>query len=98
MAKRSGTANWVMANLFPDNEPKKVRLVTGGPKGGSDRETGTVADPDSYELGYREGASSVVADVRDQFTEYAGTMDELLEFFRRFTGDPELEWPEVGER
>ena len=48
---------------------------------------------ESYETGYREGASSLVADIRMQFTEFAGSMDELLEFFRTVTGDPELEWP-----
>lgn len=48
---------------------------------------------DDYETGYREGASSLVADIRMQFTEFAGSMDDLLEFFRTVTGDPDLEWP-----
>ncbi|HEY2088625.1 MAG TPA: hypothetical protein VGH54_21720 [Mycobacterium sp.] len=51
---------------------------------------------ESYETGYREGASSLVADIRDQFTEYAGTMDDLLDFFRTVTGDPDLQWPGTG--
>ncbi len=48
---------------------------------------------ESYETGYREGASSLAADIRMQFTEFAGSMGELLEFFRTVTGDPDLEWP-----
>jgi len=50
-----------------------------------------------YETGYREGASSLIADIRMQFTEDAGTMDDLLGFFRLITKDPELQWPDNGE-
>lgn len=51
------------------------------------------ADP--YEAGYSDGASSLVADIRLGFDpdDGAQSMDELLDFFRAFTADPELEWP-----
>lgn len=50
--------------------------------------------PGSYGAGYRDGASSLIADIRVQFDDAADTMDDLLEFFRGLTGDPELDWPE----
>lgn len=65
--------------------PKTVRLVTGEP----------VPD-ERYEAGYRDGRSSLVADIRFRFTEFTDTtMDDLLDYFRMITGDPELEWPEA---
>ena len=52
-------------------------------------ETGDYA----YDSGYRDGGSSLIADIRHQFDDGAPSMGELLEFFRTITGDPELEWP-----
>jgi hypothetical protein len=46
----------------------------------------------AYEAGYANGESSLIADIDLRF-ETAESMDGLLEFFRRMTGDPELEWP-----
>lgn len=50
-------------------------------------------DDASYEAGHRDGQSSLTADIRHQFDDAADTMDDLLGFFRRITGDPELAWP-----
>lgn len=55
-------------------------------------------DKESYEAGYRDGENSRTADVAYQFSGEPNTpetMDDLLEFFRRLTGDPALEWPEA---
>jgi hypothetical protein len=52
---------------------------------------------ESYEAGYRDGESSLTADIRVQFDDAADTMDDLLGFFRRITGDPELTWPQDVE-
>jgi hypothetical protein len=50
-------------------------------------------DDASYEAGRRDALSSLAADITVQFDDAADTMDDLLEFFRRLTGDPELTWP-----
>lgn len=49
-----------------------------------------------YDAGYRDGTSSLIADIRHQFGDGARSMGELLEFFRVLTGDRELEWPGGG--
>jgi hypothetical protein len=54
----------------------------------------TAMPPDPrYGAGYRDGGNSVIADIRIQFDDAADTMDDLLGFFRRLTGDPDLAWP-----
>jgi hypothetical protein len=45
-----------------------------------------------YEVGYHEGAENLLADIRHQF-DGAASLDELLGFFRKITGDPDLLWP-----
>ena len=50
-------------------------------------------DDASYEAGYREGESSLIADIALRFGDGDGT-GELLEFFRVLTGNPELGWPQ----
>jgi len=50
------------------------------------------AGGDPYETGYREGASSLIADIALRFYD-DDDMGELLEFFRVLTGSPELAWP-----
>ena len=45
-----------------------------------------------YEVGYHEGAENLLADIRHQF-DGAASLDELLDFFRKITGDPDLLWP-----
>jgi hypothetical protein len=55
---------------------------------------GSPVDDASYEAGRRDGVSSLTADISVQFWDAADTMDDLLGFFRRITGHPELDWPE----
>lgn len=59
----------------------------------------SAAGDDPYEVGYRDGESSVAFDVGYQFSGEPGTaetMDDLLESFRTLTGNPGLTWPEKG--
>jgi hypothetical protein len=67
---------------------RKARAWQAGHVSGNDK---------SHEAGYRDGESSLIADIRHQFDDAAGTMGDLLVFFRRVTGDPELTWPENAE-
>jgi hypothetical protein len=49
-----------------------------------------------YDAGVHDGTTSLAEEIRYQFSGEPGTaqnLDELLEFFRMITGDPELEWP-----
>lgn len=46
----------------------------------------------AYEQGYRDGASSLAADIIFQFGE-AESMPEMLNWFRSVTGYLDLEWP-----
>jgi hypothetical protein len=59
--------------------------------------TRSPVDMPSYEAGYRDGTSSLIADIGYQFTGEPGTaqtLGEVLEWLRRLTGDPNLAWPE----
>jgi hypothetical protein len=51
------------------------------------------ADENRYDDGYRDGGNSLIADISVQFDDAADTMDDLLGFFRRLTGNPNLAWP-----
>jgi len=71
--------------------PLTCRLVTGTPQTGK---RGPVTPMDaSYESGYRDGENSRTADFLLGFHE-AGTMDDLLAYFRSLTDNPALEWPD----
>lgn len=94
MTENGKWADRALENLasLADGEPKHVRLVASDPRALAGMSAGEI-----YEAGRRDERSSLTFDIAYQFSGEPNTpetMDDLLGFFRRLTGDPNLAWPE----